>query len=215
MDKAMIILFDLDGTLIDSTQAIVESFFYACDSYDFKRPSKEKIQSLIGYPLDIMFRSIGVSEEDIETFVSRYKQHYRKIHIEKTTLLPYAKEAIVDASQIASLGIVTTKTGKYSRELMEHFGMMKYFDVLIGREHVTHPKPNKEPILKALSFFDNDSDVVFIGDTPLDLQSAQSAKVEAIGLLCGYGSKSELEKYNFILKLNAFEAIKYLRKEKK
>jgi len=209
----MVILFDLDGTVIDSTEAIVESFYSACDKFGFKRPKEEEIKNLIGYPLDIMFSEVGVGNEKVWDFVKAYKEHYRVISKEKTILLPKAKEAIKEAKQIARLGVVTTKTARYSHELLEHFEIMQYFEVLIGREDVQNPKPHKEPILKALEKMDikPSKDVYIIGDTKLDLESAISANINAIAVLSGYGTKEELKKYNFFIKENIFEAIKYLK----
>ena len=128
----MIILFDLDGTLIDSTEAILESFHNSFDVFKVKHPSDEEIKALIGYPLDVMYRELGVIEESVWDYVDTYKEHYRVISREKTELLLNAKESVVLASEIAEIGIVTTKTGKYSQVLMEYFGIMDYFKVLIG-----------------------------------------------------------------------------------
>ncbi len=211
----MIILFDLDGTLIDSTDAILEGFHNSFDVYKHTHPSDEEIKALIGYPLDVMYRELGVNEDLIVNFVSTYKEYYRVISCEKTYLLEGAKEAVLLAKTIADIGIVTTKTGKYSQVIMEHFGIMDYFKVLIGREHVENPKPHAEPILKALKSFDTQGkEIWMIGDTKLDLISAKNAEVNSIGVLSGYGSQSTLEKHTKIVLKDALEAIKYLEAKK-
>jgi phosphoglycolate phosphatase len=211
----MIILFDLDGTLIDSTEAILESFHNSFDVFKAKHPSDEEIKALIGYPLDVMYRELGVIEERVWDYVDTYKEHYRVISREKTELLLNAKESVVLASEIAEIGIVTTKTGKYSQVLMEYFGMMDYFKVLIGREHVQNPKPDAEPILKALKSFDKeDKDIWMIGDTKLDLISAKNAGVNSIGVLSGYDSKEVLQKYTNHIFETALDAVKYLKSRK-
>ncbi|QOP42112.1 HAD family hydrolase [Sulfurimonas marina] len=212
----MIILFDLDGTLIDSTEAILEGFHHSFDSHNHPHPSDEEIKILIGHPLDVMFSDLGVAQERVWDFVDTYKEHYRKISTLKTELLPQAREAVELASQFAELGIVTTKTGKYSQVLMEHFGIMEKFQVLIGREHVENPKPHAEPIQKALESFSNiqQKNIWMIGDTELDLISAQNASVNSIGVLSGYGVKNTLEKHTKTIFNNAYEAIKYLKSVK-
>jgi len=208
----MIILFDLDGTLIDSTEAILESFHNSFDVHGYPHADDEDIKALIGHPLDVMYRELGVDEEKVAAFVDTYKEHYRKISTQKTILLENAREAIEEASKIATLGIVTTKTGKYSQVLMEHFGVMDKFDVLIGREDVINPKPHAEPILKALEQLDSDAkDIWMIGDTSMDLISAKNAGIKAIGLLSGYDSKETLEQYSDIILCDSLEAISYLR----
>ena len=211
----MIILFDLDGTLIDSTDAILECFHHSFCVHNYTHPNDDAIKLLIGYPLDEMYASLGVTEDKVWDFVATYKECYRKISTQKTDLLEEAKEAIILASKFASLGIVTTKTGRYSEILMKNFDLMHYFDVLIGREHVELPKPDAVPILKALENFDTQNrEVWMIGDTKLDLISAQNAGINSIGVLCGYGIEDTLKQYTKIICKNTHEAVKYLKSRK-
>lgn len=205
------ILFDLDGTLIDSTEAILESFGVAYDTFGRAMPEENEIKKLIGYPLDIMFRMLGVPSPEANMYVDAYKEYYRLISRKKTTLLPLAKEAVKLAATIGTLGVVTTKTARYSEELLEHLGVMHYFQVLIGRESVTNPKPHPEPILKALSHLKSDlSQTWMIGDTSLDLIAARDAGVHGIGVLCGYGSKYDLVQHTSLVVNDAHEAIKLI-----
>ena len=207
----LIILFDLDGTLIDSTDAILESFHHSFALYNTLSPDDEQIKVLIGHPLDVMYKELGVEEERVWDYVATYKEHYRKIATQKTVLLPNAKEAVTLASTFASLGIVTTKTGKYSQMLMEHFGLMDKFDVLVGREHVQHPKPHAEPIVKALEQFERENkEVWMIGDTQMDLLSAKNAGVNAIGVLSGYDTKERLQEFSDFIFDDSLAAVAYL-----
>ncbi len=205
------ILFDLDGTLIDSTDAIVEGFEVAYDSFGEIPPHKEEIVKLIGYPLDIMFQNLGV-RGNVWNYVDAYKQHYRIISRAKTSLLPLAKEAIIEASRHATLGVVTTKTARYSEELLEHMGIMQYFKVLIGRESVENPKPHPEPIFKAMDILGSiPSKTWMIGDTILDLDSANKAGIKSVGVLCGYGKRNELQKYTKNIVNDAYEAVYFIK----
>jgi len=212
----MVILFDLDGTVIDSTDAILESFHNSFDVFQSEHPSDEAIKALIGHPLDVMYRELGVDESQVWEYVTTYKEYYRVISTQKTYLLPRAKEAVIEAASFAKIGIVTTKTGKYSRVLMEHFGLMEYFEVLIGREDVEHPKPHEEPILKALESFKNveKHNVWMMGDTRMDLLSAKNAGVNAIAVLSGYEGKETLQSYCEEIFEDAFDAVKYLKSRK-
>jgi len=126
----------------------------------------------------------------INYYVDAYKRHYRIISREKTVLLEGAKEAVEEASKIARLAIVTTKTAKYSKELMEYFELMHYFEVLIGREDVTHPKPDAEPINRALEVMNvtKSNSCWMLGDTWMDIASASAAGIQSIALLSGYES---------------------------
>jgi phosphoglycolate phosphatase len=207
----MIILFDLDGTLIDSTEAILESFGVAFKTFEKEVPGSELIEAEVGHPLDAMFATLGVEEEYIGEYVKAYKMHYRKISCAKTVLLPQAREAVEFAAAFATLGVVTTKTAKYSIALLEHMGLMEHFSVLIGREDVTHPKPDPEPIQKALAKLPTVTDNIWmVGDTCMDMMAAKSANVGRVAVTCGYASKKILEKCSDNIYQNAFDAVTFI-----
>ncbi len=207
-----IILFDLDGTLIDSTEAILESFKMAFETFNEEIPPKEAIEALIGYPLETMFARLGVPATEVDAFVEAYKRHYRTVHLQKTVLLPKAKEAVALASRYARLGVVTTKTGKYSQELLEHLELMGYFDVLIGRQDVTHPKPHPEPILKALSKLESSAldKCWMIGDTCMDMEAASAAGIGGVAVTCGYAFHERLAACADAVRENAYEAVQFI-----
>lgn len=213
--KELIILFDLDGTLIDSTDAITSTFLHAFDKHNFDfKGSVDDIIKEIGYPLDIMFENLGVHRSIVWDFVDSYKNRYKDISVEQTTLLENAYEAVNLASSFARLGVVTTKTRIYSTPILDNFDITKHFEIIIGREDVENPKPHQEPILKALDGLNYDENrhlAFMIGDTKLDLLSASSANINSIGLLCGYSNHEELKKYTNIIKKDSLEAVKYLQ----
>mgnify|MGYP003543233504 FL=1 len=215
MDKNKIILFDLDGTLIDSTNAIVSTFKHSFNELNFNfKGDDENIESLIGYPLDIMYKELGVDESKVWDFVDSYKNRYREISVEQTTLLENAYEAVELASKFARVSVVTTKTRTYTMPLLENFNIAQFFEVVTGRENVQNPKPHPEPILVTLEQMNYDKNidsVWMIGDTKLDLIAANEANVNSIGVLCGYGNEKELRKYTDFVELNALSAIQYLK----
>lgn len=209
-----IILFDMDGTLIDSTDAIYESFCSVFTKHKMPLLSKAEVAKYIGYTLSDMFAFFGVSNEKIEQCCSDYKEHYTKIHNLKTKMLPNAIEAIKIAHSFATLGVVTTKTSNSSRNLLEHFGVAQYFQTIIGREDVINPKPHSEPILKALSCLNEtpSKNAFMIGDTILDLISAKSAGITGIGILCGYGAKEDLMQFSDYIFSDTLEAINFIKR---
>ena len=210
--KEKIILFDLDGTLIDSTKAIVGTFNHSFEKLNFNfKGDDEDIKNEIGYPLDVMYETLGVPKDKVWDFVDAYKQRYRTISIEQTTILPDAIESLKLASSIARLGIVTTKTTQYTIPLLEDMDIMKYFECIVGRQEVQNPKPHPEPVLKAMEIMDvtnSNFDIYMIGDTKLDLIAAKEAGVTGIGVLCGYGKREELKQYASVVVSNSKEAVK-------
>jgi phosphoglycolate phosphatase len=211
-EDRLTILFDLDGTLIDSTEAILESFGVAYEAMDTPKADDEDIKALIGFPLDIMFARLGVEEGREWDYVAEYKKHYRKISKIKTELLPMARETIELASSFATLGVVTTKTGLYSSELLDNWGLLDSFGAVVGREHVENPKPHKEPIERALYQLEKTKDDCWIiGDTILDAISAKNAEIKCAGVTCGYGKIEDLQKETEHIFDNAYEAVQYIK----
>ena len=205
-----VILFDLDGTLIDSTEAIIVSFIASYEKFNIKHPKSEDILTQIGHPLYDMFVNLGIDKNEANKFVLEYKKNYRQIHTKKTKLINGAKDAVELAyNSGAKLGIVTTKTGKYSIELMEYFGLMKYFDTLIGSEDVKKHKPNPEPIYKALKNLNvtDSSNVYMIGDTCMDMLAANSAGILGVGVEFKYTPIDKLKECSKVIYSGVFEAV--------
>lgn len=213
--KDTVILFDLDGTLIDSTEAIISCFYHAFNELNFDFDGNEDdIKELIGYPLDIMFQSLGVSQDVVWDFVDSYKKRYREISRDKTILLENAFEAVKLASSFARVSVVTTKTRIYSTPLLEHLGLLDFFEVIIGREDVQNPKPHPEPIKLAMEKMNVDEtthNIWMVGDTKLDLISASESNINSVGVLCGYALKEELEEFTKFIKKDSLEAVEFIK----
>jgi len=213
--RETVILFDLDGTLIDSTEAILESFAAAYAGCGGTVPAADAIVPLIGVPLGEMFLRLGVPAQEVARYVAAYKASYREISREKTVLLPGAREAVETAAAFARLGIVTTKTGRYSIELMEHFGLMNRFEVLVGSEDVNRHKPHPEPLLKALAAMGAvPRSAWMVGDTPMDIEAAVAAGVSPYAVTCGYAPAETLEKLTRNIAPNAHFAVLEIAKRK-
>jgi len=217
MKKDTVLLFDLDGTLIDSTKAIVGTFNYSFEKlqYTFKG-NDEDIKDLIGYPLDVMYAGLGVSKDNIKLFVDTYKNRYKDISLAQTVLLNDAKKSLELASSFARLAIVTTKTTKYTIPLLEDMGIMKYFELIIGRQEVINPKPHPEPVLKAIEGLNVtvcNTSIYMIGDTKLDLIAANKANVKGVGVLCGYGKIDDLKQYSDMVYDTTFEAVRSIKED--
>lgn len=212
MAKDITILFDLDGTLIDSTDAIVNGFQKAFREHKASQPTRAEICKLVGHPLEYMFGSLGVSSDLVADYIKIYKASYQENYLAQTTLLPRAYDSIKLASQFANLAVVTTKTSLYSKILLDHLEILSYFDVVIGRDDVQNPKPNPEPILKAIKSIDKKADKIYmIGDTPMDANAAKSANVISIGVYCGYDTKESLECVCDFVYSDALEAVKFIQ----
>lgn len=204
----MIIFFDLDGTLIDSTTPIITSLQKALKSVNLDA-SKDTIKGLIGASLEEMFAKLGVEESQIKSILKTYKEYYASSYKANTTLLKGAKEAVILASKHAKVGLVTTKAHFFANEILKDFEIDKYFSVVVGGDEVSKCKPNPEPIFLALSrlasqdrllnkdelqkIFDFNK-VYMIGDTLNDTQAAKAAGVKPLVTLFEYTDINTLKK---------------------
>jgi len=206
------ILFDLDGTIIDSTDAIVEGFIVACEQENLKNCDLNIVKSLIGYPLWDMFEKINVPTNKIDNCINNYKIHYRKISHQQTYLIKNAKKALILAKSFAKTCAVTTKIGKGTIPLLETLDVWQYFDDIVGADDVANPKPNKEPIILAMNKLNSNKDETWmIGDTSMDVESAKRADIQGIGVLSGYQDETALRKWSNVIKQDSLEAVKYIR----
>ena len=209
------ILFDLDGTLIDSTPAILDGFGAAFLAHGEPTPNPEAVKALVGDPLDFMFARLGAPTHLVPDYIAAYKARYEQIFLEQTSLLEGAAGALALASEVADVGVVTTKTSKFSVILLEHLGVMRFIKAVIGRDDVVNPKPDPEPINTALERLGKTSaqdkvSAFMIGDTRMDLESAKRAGITGVGLVCGYGKEADLREHSNLIFQNAFEAVKFI-----
>lgn len=209
------ILFDLDGTLIDSTPAILDGFNAAFHAHGESTPNHEAVRALVGHPLDVMFAGLGAPTQLVPDYIAAYKARYEQIFLEQTSLLGGAAGALALASEFADVGVVTTKTSKFSIILLEYLGVMKFIKTVIGRDDVVNPKPDPEPINTALERLGKTSAqdkarAFMVGDTMMDLEAARRAGVVGVGLVCGYGKEASLREYSNLIFKNAFEAVKFI-----
>lgn len=214
MAKDYIVLFDLDGTLVDSTPAIYHSFCAAFEAMGQKKPEKSRVVECIGHTLENMFLANGATKDNVNAFITHYRKHYRALMEEGTRLLEGAESAIKEAHSFAHLAVVTTKRGDFSRILLERFNVWKYFDGIVGIESVANPKPDSEPILAAIKQINmphiEKNHIFMIGDTILDVLAAQNAHINAIAVLCGFGKEQDLAALNVPLCKNTQEAIRFI-----
>ena len=207
------LLFDLDGTLIDSTSAILDSCKSAFEILGLKPALDDDIKALIGFTLEQMFITLYKDKEELtSSFVEAYRQKYHQIYLKQTTLLPKAKEALELADEFADLAVVTTKDSRFTKPLLEFLGIATFFKALVCRNDVEFAKPHPESILKALTLLHKNKENAFmIGDTRLDVLAAKSAEISYVALNCGYENEESLKKYSEIIKENAYEAVSYIK----
>jgi 2-phosphoglycolate phosphatase len=188
------VLFDLDGTLIDSTDAIVGSFYHTLDVLGEPRPPRASIVSSIGHLLEDQFR-IMLPEYDADECTRIYREHYSQVACDMTTLLPAGRETL-EALQAAGLrlGFATSKKRIYAEMILDHLGVLDFFTARIGPDDVVNAKPHPEAVLTAAAQLDlPPQEVFFIGDTHFDVVAGHKAGARVLCVTTGYATREELE----------------------
>ena len=188
------VVFDVDGTLIDSTDAIVECFLRTFRDLAIPARTRDTIIHGISRPVEDQFRDL--CDHDPDECAAVYRTHYAEIGCDMTVLLPRVAAGLKRLTAAGlRLGIATSRSRESTEMLLEHFGVYHHFDCCIGPGQVTHPKPHPEPVLKALKLLDTPTgQACFVGDTKYDIHAAHAADVRSIAVATGYASRGELLK---------------------
>lgn len=185
--------FDLDGTLIESTDAIVDSMLHTFDTVGERPPSREEVVATISAPLEDQFETLSL--RDVKECARIYRAHYDQTAAEKTTLLPGVLEGLtVLREEGLKLGIATSKRRSSSEPLLDALGISGLFDACIGREDVSQAKPHPEAVSTLLETLRVDaSSAFFVGDTAYDVGAAHAAGVRCLCVTTGYATAEALE----------------------
>lgn len=188
------VLFDLDGTLIDSIGLIVDAMHHAFEAFDGEVPDDSAWMSGIGTPLYKQLARYARSPEELETLRDRYRA-YQVIHHDNV-IKAYEGAVEVLAGLHARgivMAIVTSKGDELARRGIELTGLAKYLPVVIGADSVTKHKPEPEPVLLALERLGVAAgDAVMMGDSPHDISSGNAAGVRTIGALWGPFTREQI-----------------------
>lgn len=201
------VCFDLDGTLIDSTDAIVDSFRHAFATLGETVPERKRIVETISVPLEEQFRLL--SAKDPAQAAEVYRAHYNVEAPEKTVLLPGARASLTRLKEAGlKLGIATSKRRSSAEILLEHLGVLTFFEACVGPEDVRRPKPDPESLRLVMQLLAVRPDsTVFIGDSPYDIQTAHGAGVPCFCVTTGYSEASELLSYKPAGVFDGLEAV--------
>ena len=187
------VLFDLDGTLLDTIGMIVESLAHALGTHLDYRPGRTELIAGVGTPLlDQLRTHVGrvrdtVCEDLVATLKDAYVDHNLSIHDARVSAYAGAMEslhALKDAG--ARLGIVTSKPNGTARRGLRVCGMEHFFEVVVGSDDVARHKPDPTPVLHALDQLGLPAEgTVFIGDSPHDVLAGNRAGVSSAAALWG------------------------------
>jgi phosphoglycolate phosphatase len=187
-------IFDLDGTLIDSYQAIYLGFHHAYSEMGLPPMSYEQVKRVVGLGLNHTFREL-LGEERVPRALFLFRRKYEEVFRENTRLLPDAREVLEALhGRGIRLAVATNKLGRFSREILEQFGMEKLFKVIVGDGDVTQNKPNPEMLRLAMEKMGVEKErTIFVGDSVIDIQTGKNAGVRVFAVPTGNTDRRDLE----------------------
>lgn len=197
--KYQIVLFDLDGTITDSGPGIMNSVQYALGKFGITNPDRAVLRRFVGPPLDDSFeRFYGLSPEEAKRGVQYYREYYSAGGIFENSVYDGMKETLQQLKENGCrIYLATSKPQVFSEQVLEHFGLLPYFDGIVGSfldgSRVRKDEVVAEALRQAGITPENRGCAVMAGDREYDINGAHKNGIAAIGVLYGYGSREELE----------------------
>lgn len=212
--KQTVVLFDLDGTVIDSLTGIMNAITYAFKKTGRKPVTVEEFLPYVGPPIiGTMSGVYGMSEEEAEYTMSFYHEYYRNKGWRECSLyegIPLLLKSLKEKGKIIALA--TNKPSHYAADILKDKKIDMYFDYIGGADAekgITNKTLVIEDCLKQLKVTDKKK-VIMIGDRKFDVEGATGAGVDTIGVTYGYGNREELIKAGAVTAVNTTEEVNEL-----
>ncbi len=206
-----LIIFDFDGTLIDSAPDLVDSINEMLKELNLKEaPFKEAIKWIGNGSLKLVERALRYNGIEDEKFLEKahkvFKEKYKHSNAKKTTLYPFAKE-LLDSLKDKNLALITNKPDEYIKPILKKFDI-DVFDFILGGDF-EYKKPSPIPLLKALEYFNvKPNEAIMIGDSKNDILAAKNANIKSIAVTHGYNQGVDIKDYDPDFIVNSLKEIK-------
>jgi pyrophosphatase PpaX len=189
------VLFDLDGTLIDSIRLILDSYHHTLSQHQLPARSDDHWLQGVGTPLHVQFAEWRESPERLQAMIATYREYNLKHHDRMVTVYPGVLDAVreIKAAGLAT-GLVTSKNRQGAIRGLQLVGLEALMDVLVCADEVTNPKPHPEPVEKAVALLGAEpATTIYVGDSVHDMHSGRAAGVKTAAALWGPFGRSHLE----------------------
>lgn len=195
-----VILFDLDGTLTDSQVGIINSVQHALKSFGIEETDRESLRKFIGPPLkDSFMEYYQFDEEKANLAITKYREYFSVKGLFENRVYPGIPELLKKLVEHGKkLIVATSKPTPFTRQILDHFNLDRYFTFVSG-SNLDGTRIRKDEVIayaiKECGLKANDN-MVMVGDRKYDITGAKAIGIDSIGVLYGFGSRSELEEEN-------------------
>lgn len=189
------VLFDLDGTLIDTNELIMESFKHTFEKFQLSF-TEEEISTFNGPPLEETFHKVNPGK--VSEMIDTYREHNLLHHEQYVQVFPNVMETLEQLKERhIKLGIVTSKMKDSALVGIELTGLSQFFEAIITWDDVVHPKPHPEPVIKALEALNGAAkSAIMIGDNYHDIVAGKRAGVLTAGVVWSRKGTKFLQSYD-------------------
>lgn len=186
------ILFDLDGTLTDSGEGIINCAIVALRHFSVPIPSREELRVFVGPPLNQTFVRFGVPEERVQEAIDIYRSRYIPIGKYENTPYPGIRKLLEKLrSDGFLLYVATSKPEQTSVDILEHFDLANFFEQICGAS-MDLSRNSKEDVISYLLKTAQADSLIMVGDTKFDVIGAVAHGIPTVGVSWGYGTVSDL-----------------------
>ena len=189
------ILFDLDGTITDSGEGIINCATLALEHFGLPIPNKNAMRVFVGPPLHKTLMEFGVPEDRTDEAIAVFRSRYTTVGILENVPYPGIGELLSALRQRGHrLMVATSKPENMAHQVLDRFELSQYFDIICGAT-LDHSRVSKEDVIAyLLSTCDAGADVIMVGDTHYDVEGAAAHGIETIGVSWGYGKVEDMVK---------------------
>ena len=209
--KFKTIIFDFDGTLIDSYHAIQESLNYVLENYGLTKVDLPTVKKMVGRGLENLMQQ-AVGDQRKEQAIALFRKSYDETVMRGTFLLPEVAETIRALYEKGiKMAVASNKPSIYSRTILENFELNPFFEACYGPDVVNEPKPHPamlEGLMKELNA--DKKETLYVGDMVIDVETARNASVAVALIATGGNSSDELRSMNPDYFLNSFASLRLI-----
>lgn len=186
------LIFDLDGTLIDSSDGVVDAVNYSLRMTGQPEQSEEKIKPFIGYPLEVMYPEF--TDAPFDELLRHFQVRAREVIVRTTVALPGIPETLINLKDSGyKMAVATTKITRHLHGILDLFGWSALFEATVGADDVKQVKPAPDAFVLAMRRLgSSSSDSIVIGDTVNDIAAAQAVPMRVVAVTSPYGGDEEV-----------------------
>ncbi len=192
-DNLKLVIFDLDGTLVDAYKAVAESLNYALGQMNYPSVNDEAIKRSVGWG-DRHLIGTFIAKGDVGKALSIFRQHHARALKKGTTFLPGARQILEKLkTRKYILAVASNRPTRFTHIILKHLQIQNIFDYVLCGDKVARPKPAADILVKILTKFSlRPDEVLYVGDMTVDVETGNKAGIKTIAVLTGSSTREEV-----------------------